>query len=176
VTPAQPPPPAPGVLAADYLRRADQLFQQENFDAAYATANEGLQVDPSNSGLQSLKQRIEAARRLLARRSSMPSVTAGELPAAAADGRAAESPQERNRKAAIRSKPSLVARVSGTVWVDVTVDTQGNVVRAQAVSGPPELKQAAVDAARQSKFRPATREGVPVSDRLTLPYMFSARN
>lgn len=175
--PITPPPEEPTmqVRAASYLNRANYLFQQENFDAAYAAAEEGLRVDPANSGLQSLRQRIETARRLLSRRSSMPSATT-ESPQSVPEASRSESSQSGNHRAAIKTKPPLVARVSGTVWVAVTVDAEGNVVSAQAVSGPSELKQAAVEAARQSKFRPAIRQGVPVSDTLRLPYMFSARN
>jgi len=42
--------------------------------------------------------------------------------------------------------------VSGAVVVEVTVDEQGNVISARAISGPPLLRDAAVDAARGWKF------------------------
>lgn len=45
-------------------------------------------------------------------------------------------------------------RAVGTVTVNIEVDTQGNVVKADAVSGHPLLKAAAVAAARQAKFKP----------------------
>ena len=61
---------------------------------------------------------------------------------------------------------------SGTVNVQVLVDEQGNVVEAQAISGPPALQQAAVDAARQAKFTPVTIQGQPVKVRGTISYNF----
>lgn len=50
---------------------------------------------------------------------------------------------------------------SGMVMVQVTVDEQGRVVEAAAVSGHLLLRQAAVDAARRARFNPAstTRTG-----------------
>ncbi|HMF55519.1 MAG TPA: energy transducer TonB [Pyrinomonadaceae bacterium] len=61
---------------------------------------------------------------------------------------------------------------SGTVNVQVLVDEQGNVVEAQAISGPPALQQAAVDAARQARFTPVTIQGQPVKVRGTISYNF----
>src|SRR5690349_14987973 len=47
------------------------------------------------------------------------------------------------------------AKVTGTVLVLVTLDEQGSVVSAEAVSGHPLLKDAAVTAARGWKFKPS---------------------
>jgi TonB family protein len=47
------------------------------------------------------------------------------------------------------------AQVGGVVLVLVTMDEQGNVLSAQALSGHPLLKDAAVTAAREWKFKPA---------------------
>ena len=57
---------------------------------------------------------------------------------------------------------ALVAGLSGAVVVEVKVDERGKVESADAISGPPELRQAAVDAARQWEFKPTTLSGVPV--------------
>jgi TonB family protein len=59
----------------------------------------------------------------------------------------------------------LVARSSrtkGVVKVSVDLDEEGNVKSAKAFDGPLMLRQAAEDAARGWKFKPATRNGVPV--------------
>lgn len=53
-------------------------------------------------------------------------------------------------------------RASGAVNVQATLDEQGNVVSANAVSGHPLLRAASVEAARNSKFAPTTLAGVPV--------------
>ncbi|MBS1792866.1 MAG: energy transducer TonB [Acidobacteria bacterium] len=53
-------------------------------------------------------------------------------------------------------------KASGPVNVEVTIDEQGNVIRAVAVSGHPLLRAASVEAARQSKFPPTMLSGQPV--------------
>ncbi|HYN83903.1 MAG TPA: VWA domain-containing protein [Pyrinomonadaceae bacterium] len=60
----------------------------------------------------------------------------------------------------------------GTVTVEILIDEQGRVIRARAVSGHPLLLQAAVAAARQAKFSPATLSGQPVQVAGTLNYNF----
>jgi TonB family protein len=51
---------------------------------------------------------------------------------------------------------------SGVVMVQVMVDEQGAVVDARAVSGPPPLQAAAINAARLARFSPTTLMGEPV--------------
>jgi TonB family protein len=51
---------------------------------------------------------------------------------------------------------------SGMVMVQVMVDEQGAVVDARAVSGPPSLQAAAINAARLARFSPTTLMGEPV--------------
>jgi TonB family protein len=61
-------------------------------------------------------------------------------------------------------KVPVLARSSGTkgvVKVSVLVDEEGNVKSAKAFDGPVVLRQAAEDAARDWKFKPATRNGIP---------------
>lgn len=66
------------------------------------------------------------------------------------------------------------ARASGTVVVQVTVDEQGNVISANAVSGHPLLRQSAVAAARQARFSPTKLGGVPVKVSGVINYNFVA--
>jgi TonB family protein len=63
-------------------------------------------------------------------------------------------------------------RVSGEVQVQVLVDENGNVVSAQAISGHVLLRQAAVTAARESKFSPVKISGQPVKVSGTIVYNF----
>jgi TonB family protein len=60
---------------------------------------------------------------------------------------------------------ALRQRVEGTVVVNALVDERGNVTDAQVVTeagGRTGLNEAAVEAARKYRFRPATKDGVPV--------------
>ena len=64
------------------------------------------------------------------------------------------------------------ARAQGAVGVKVLVDEEGNVVGAEAVSGHPLLRSAAVAAARAAKFRPTIIEGKPAKVAAVITYDF----
>ncbi|OLE55994.1 MAG: hypothetical protein AUG51_00255 [Acidobacteria bacterium 13_1_20CM_3_53_8] len=85
-----------------------------------------------------------------------------------------------NGKAISLPKPAYppvarAAHATGTVVVQVTIDEEGNVIFARAVSGHPLLQQAAVQAARQAKFAPTRLSGQPVKVRGVLVYNFVAQ-
>jgi TonB family protein len=67
------------------------------------------------------------------------------------------------------------ANASGSVTVEVTVDEGGNVISAEAVSGHPLLRAAAVTAARQAKLSPTKLSGQPVKVSGILVYNFVAQ-
>ncbi|HTK27880.1 MAG TPA: TonB family protein [Pyrinomonadaceae bacterium] len=82
-----------------------------------------------------------------------------------------------NGKATSLPKPSYpaaarAANASGVVVVQVTVDEDGNVIRAQAVSGEQLLRQAAEDAARKAKFQATASSGQLVKTNGVLVYNF----
>lgn len=58
------------------------------------------------------------------------------------------------------------------VVVDITIDENGDVVSAEAVSGPPELHEASVEAARQWKFEPIRVDGeaIKVSGKIVFSF------
>lgn len=65
-----------------------------------------------------------------------------------------------------------MAGASGTVAVQVVVDEQGRVISAQATSGHPMLRKAAVDAALRARFSPTLLSGVPVKVTGLINYNF----
>ncbi|HXL81979.1 MAG TPA: energy transducer TonB [Pyrinomonadaceae bacterium] len=82
-----------------------------------------------------------------------------------------------NSKAIILPQPEYpaaakAAGAAGTVVVRITIDEQGNVISAQAVSGPPTLGQASVNAALQAKFAPTLLVGEPVQVTGIITYNF----
>jgi TonB family protein len=82
-----------------------------------------------------------------------------------------------NGKAISLPKPTYpaiakAAHASGTVVVQVTVDEDGNVTSAKAVSGHPLLQAAATQAARQARFTPTVLAGKPVKVNGVLTYNF----
>lgn len=64
------------------------------------------------------------------------------------------------------------AGAEGTVSVRVMVDEEGNVIKAEAVSGHPLLQGAAVAAAREAKFKPTSLDGKPVKVTGLISYVF----
>jgi TonB family protein len=67
------------------------------------------------------------------------------------------------------------AHASGQVSVQITIDENGNVISAHAVSGHPLLQAAAVGAARASKFTPTRLDGQPVKVSGVIIYNFVAQ-
>jgi protein TonB len=64
-------------------------------------------------------------------------------------------------------------RTQGTVIVDVVLDETGKVVSATATSGPPMLRDAAVQAALKARFSPTKLSGHPVKVSGVINYKFA---
>jgi len=67
---------------------------------------------------------------------------------------------------------ALAVKAEGIVAVRVTIDENGDVVSAKAVSGHPLLQSAAVSAAREAKFSPTLLNGSPVRVSGVITYNF----
>ena len=64
------------------------------------------------------------------------------------------------------------AGIHGTVKVSVTVDERGHVSEAEAIDGPKELREAAVEAAKRARFEPTRVHGAPIKIDGVLTYEF----
>ena len=62
--------------------------------------------------------------------------------------------------------------VTGTVKVEVTVDEEGKVIKAEAVDGPKELRAAAVEAAKKARFGQTRLHGALIKVYGVLVYKF----
>jgi protein TonB len=85
-----------------------------------------------------------------------------------------------NGKAISLPKPAYppiakAAHASGTVTVQVTIDENGSVISAHAVSGHPLLQAVAVAAARGARFSPTKLSGQPVKVTGVITYNFVAQ-
>ncbi len=88
-----------------------------------------------------------------------------------------ESRDVLNSKAISLPQPSYPAvakmtRVEGVVAVQVTINEEGRVTSATAISGNPLLKQAAVQAAYAAKFPPTLKGGTPGKITGVINYQF----
>ncbi|MEW6129828.1 MAG: energy transducer TonB [Acidobacteriota bacterium] len=62
--------------------------------------------------------------------------------------------------------------VSGSVTIEITIDERGKVTKAEAVSGPPQLRQAGIDAAKRWEYQPATANGNPIPSTTRITFNF----
>jgi TonB family protein len=65
-------------------------------------------------------------------------------------------------------------RLQGTVTVEVLIDAEGKVTSAQAIEGPSEFYEVAVDAARKARFEPTKLSGTAVAAKGVIKYDFRA--
>jgi protein TonB len=66
-------------------------------------------------------------------------------------------------------------KVSGIVEVDAYINEKGDVVRAQAVSGPMLLRAAAEEAVMKWKFKPASINSVNIASQARISVSFKMK-
>jgi protein TonB len=64
-------------------------------------------------------------------------------------------------------------RAQGTVQLQATISRDGTIENLRAVSGPPMLQQAAIDAVKQWRYRPYLLNGEPVEVETTVNVDFT---
>ena len=65
------------------------------------------------------------------------------------------------------------ARVSGVVRIQAIINKDGKVKKVEVLSGPPLLKQAAIDAVLNWVYSPSILNGTPVESTTTVDIGFS---
>jgi TonB family protein len=73
---------------------------------------------------------------------------------------------------AVASLEALRDFESGNVVIDAVVGTSGEVHFIKVISGPPSLREGAVESLKQYKYEPATRSGQPVPAHVTITIHF----
>jgi len=99
-------------------------------------------------------------------------------PAAAAPVYSAKSVREPKLISAPRPVYPEAAKqtnIEGSVTVAVSIDAKGNVVAAQALSGPVLLREAAEDAVRKWKYSPAMVDEKPAPSQITVGVAFKLK-
>jgi TonB family protein len=87
-------------------------------------------------------------------------------------GQLDSKPQPTNRVSP-RLPPEIRKRLKGKVDVLIIVGKDGNVSKAEVLESPdPAANQHCLEAARQWRFQPGSRDGKPVSFKLKLPFRF----
>ena len=73
-----------------------------------------------------------------------------------------KAPRQIARVDPVYSPVARVAKVEGVVLIDAVIDEHGDVVQAKAISGPPLLMPAALQAVLKWKYEPTYLDGMPV--------------
>jgi len=73
---------------------------------------------------------------------------------------------------AVASLDALRDFETGSVVIDAVVDTAGQVNSLNVLSGPPSLRDGALEAAKQYRYEPATRNGKPVPAHVSITIRF----
>jgi TonB family protein len=68
---------------------------------------------------------------------------------------------------------ALSQHITGTVLLHVILATDGSVLNIDVVSGPDELRQAAIDAVKRWRYRPTLLNGKPIEVDTTIQVIFS---
>jgi periplasmic protein TonB len=67
---------------------------------------------------------------------------------------------------------AVLTKTQGTVIVEAVISKAGRIESAQVTSGPPMLRQAALDAVREARYRPYLLSGEPVEVQTTVTVLF----
>lgn len=104
-----------------------------------------------------------------------PSVAAPPPPAAAAPvriGGDVKPPRLVSTVLPIYPAMARAAGVEGRVVIETSIEKDGSIKDSKVISGPPMLRQAALDALRQWKYQPGTLNGEPVPVQITVTIQF----
>jgi len=173
--------PTPQELAHEYLQKADRLLRQGQYNEAISACDEGLRWDPNNQSLLTEKADIENARQrdLNAMREEEERRQRAEQPPIEKKPETPYEPfqpavaMDKNKVKPVYPEIARSVRAYGKVIVQVTIDDRGNVTSARVLEGPSLLRQAAIDAAKRWKYRPARRGNRAVEDTQTISFNFT---
>ena len=108
-------------------------------------------------------------------RPTTPTITTPESVASPVDG-VIIPPKLIKSVQAVASLDAVRDFETGNVVIDAVVGTEGEVHFITVISGPPSLRAPAVEAAKQYRYEPATRNGQPVPEhvRITIRFRFES--
>jgi TonB family protein len=155
--------------AMAYFKRGNALEKTGNFEKALTDYQKTVELDPANEPAKAALQKLQAAlpklvpaatnTALVQKKELVPQTTPANTAAETSSTNETGNFGALNRFAtrlAIPAYPAIERQrtTEGLVTVEVTLDEEGKVVSAKAISGPKGLRQSAEDAVRKSKFSP----------------------
>jgi len=150
-----------GDLAVAWSNLALVLERQRRLEEAQAALQEYLERAPSDTSAEARQAQIEAT--LAWKAKTTQAIADRKLFKVAADGEVLP-PQQISAPPPQYRKEDRKAGSQGLVILGAIIDEEGNVADITVLKGSSEsLNEAAVEAARKWKFKPATRNGEPVA-------------
>jgi TonB family protein len=148
-----------------YMNRGNSYERMGDLQKAVDDYKKAVELDPANQPASSNLTRLQSD--LQAKLNPEPKVAPKPVDSAPAVP-APTAKADPNQVANVGSLKNYASRlvtpvypalerqrnVQGVVSVQITLDEEGKVVGAKAISGPPSLRQPAQDAAEKSKFKP----------------------
>ena len=172
-----------------YFNRGNALEKVGNFEKALTDYQKAVELDATNEPAKNSLQRLQTDLAKLKPPTPNPATVASSAAnQPKKEESAATTPADPSQPYNIGSLKSLAVRlavptypaverqrnVEGLVVVEVVLDEKGDVVSAKATSGPRSLRSYSEDAARKSKFKPATVDNKPVKSIGFINYNFKA--
>jgi len=163
--------------AMAYFKRGAALEKVGNFEKALSDYQKAVELDTDNELAKAALQRLQAALPkpvpttpntiVVQNKEPVPQTKENKTTAQTSASNDPTNFGALNRFASRLAMPiypqiERQRNTEGLVTVELTLDEEGKVVSAKAVSGPRGLRQAAEDAVRKSKFNPVLVEAKPV--------------
>ena len=164
--------------AVAFLNRGAAYEQLGDVQKALTDYRSAASLEPASDAAKAEVKRLEdqlakaEAERLAAEREAAAKAAAAVVPEFMNLGSLSAANAERM---VTPTYPAMArqSRIVGKVTVDVELDAEGNVTKADASAGHAMLRQAAEDAAKRSKFKPALFNGKPIKAKGIVTYNFS---
>ena len=164
-----------------YFNRGDSYEKMGDVQRAISDYQKAVELDASNEPAKTQLQRLQAEQAKLLPKPKEPERVAAAKPVSVPKPIDASQPVELgelNRfavKLATPTYPEIAKKtnVQGKVTVQISLDEEGNVISAKAITGSTLLRSTCEDAARRSKFKPARTGEQAVKSNGFLVYNFA---
>ena len=157
--------------AVAYARRAELNEKQGDAALALDDYKKAYALDPTIESAKQAVERFNAEQAKLTEK-PVPVVSPVVAPDFVDLGQINETRAVKMEKPVYPANAAR-ARIGGEVAVDIELDTNGNVTKVKAVSGSPFLRHSCEEAARRSKFKPATFGDKAVKAKARIVYSFA---
>lgn len=168
-----------------FFKRGDSYEKMGNVEKAVADYKTAIELDPENKTAKTYLERLQLEREKISPKPAATQAVA-ETKAESKKETAPAAEKVLPKSVNVGTLNSLAVRLElpvfpiaerqrqsfGLVTVQISLDSTGKIISAKASDGPAGLRYSAENAARRSKFKPATIDGQPVATNGFITYNF----